>query len=243
VVNDTLNKNWPLNYNSKGKPFTRPDHATQGNPAIAPNRDIFQWGAVLLTSSNGLSKKDKLTVLVKRSAALKAAGGKFSSISTLIKKHQPHPNPKQKDIAMGKARTRKKVVTPQDSDNEENSVSEEPDNDIKTETKPIPIHKTKAKKKADTLLDSDNDEPEANERVNPPSIETLSDEELRIDAEEPNKDIVNTMFKKIQTLMITCEQQDTTVLRQAKMVTESIKFTKEQVKGASREKQAQIIQW
>ena len=27
VVNDTLNKNWPLDYNSKGKPFTRPDHA------------------------------------------------------------------------------------------------------------------------------------------------------------------------------------------------------------------------
>ena len=28
VMNDTLNKNWPLDYNSKEKPFTRPNHAT-----------------------------------------------------------------------------------------------------------------------------------------------------------------------------------------------------------------------
>ena len=72
--------------------------------------------------------------------------------------------------------------------------------------------------------------------MNPDSIKTLSDEELHINTEEPNKDIINAMFKKIQTLTITCEQADTAVLRQAKMVTESIKFTKEQVKGAFREK-------
>ncbi|MCJ1338354.1 hypothetical protein MMC09_003641 [Bachmanniomyces sp. S44760] len=187
VVNNTLNKNWLLDYNSEGKPFIRPNHAARGNPAIAPNGDIFQWGAVPLTSSNSLSKKDKLTVLVKGSVTPKAAGGKSSSISTPTKKHQPHPNPKQKDITMGKVRTRKKVVTPQGSNNKENSAGEEPDNEIKTETKPIPVHKTKAKKKPSTLLDSDNDEPKANEGVNPASIETLSDRELCVDAEEPNK--------------------------------------------------------
>ena len=87
VVNDTLNKNWPLDYNSEGKPFTRSNHTAWGNPAITPNRDIFQWEMVPLTDINSLSKKDKLTVLVKRSAALKVTGDKFLSISTLIKKH------------------------------------------------------------------------------------------------------------------------------------------------------------
>ena len=87
---------------------------------------------VLLTNSNSLSKKDKLTVLVKGSVAPKAADDKSLFISTLTKKHQPHFNPKQKDITMGKARTRKKVVTPQGSDNEKNSASEKLNNKIKT---------------------------------------------------------------------------------------------------------------
>ena len=98
---------------------------------------------------------------------------------------------------MKKARTRKKMVTSQSSDNKENSASEKLDNEIKTETKPIPIYKTKVKKKAGTSLNSDNDEPEADEGVNPVSIKMLSNEELRINAKELNKDIMNTMFKKI----------------------------------------------
>ena len=40
VVNDTLNKNWPLNYNLKGKPFTKPNHNMCDHTAIALNRHI-----------------------------------------------------------------------------------------------------------------------------------------------------------------------------------------------------------
>ena len=40
-----------------------------------------------LTDINRLNKKDKLTVLIKDSAALKVIDSKFSSINTLIKKH------------------------------------------------------------------------------------------------------------------------------------------------------------
>ena len=78
--------------------------------------------------------------------------------------------------------------------------------------------------------------------MNPSEIKTLSDRELRVNAEEPNTDIINAMFKKIQTLTIACERQDAAVLHQAKMVTEAIKFTKEQVKGAPKDKQAKIIE-
>ena len=42
---------------------------------------------MLLTNINKLSKKDKLTILVKGSAALKAANDKFLFTNTLIKKH------------------------------------------------------------------------------------------------------------------------------------------------------------
>ena len=88
VVNDTLNKNWPLDYNSEGKPFTRPNRAARGHPAIAPDRNIYQWGVVALTGSVRLGKKDKLTVLVKGSAAPKAAVSKSLSTSTPTKSHQ-----------------------------------------------------------------------------------------------------------------------------------------------------------
>ena len=59
---------------------------------------------------------------------------------------------------------------------------------------------------------SDNNNNKINEGVNPSEIKTLSDRELHINTEEPNNDIVNTMFKKIQTLTITYECQDTAVL-------------------------------
>ena len=139
---------------------------------------------------------------------------------------------------MVKTKSKKKEQTPQYSDNEEHSASGE-DN---VETTPKAV-KPKLKKKQQTPLRSDNKDDEINEGANPGEIETLSDGELRVDAEGPNNDIINAMFKKIQTLTITCERQDAAVLRQAKMVTEAIKFTKEQVKDAPRDKQAKIIEW
>ena len=41
VVNNTLNKNWPLDYNSEGKPFTKPNYNMCGNTTIALNRHIY----------------------------------------------------------------------------------------------------------------------------------------------------------------------------------------------------------
>ena len=107
VVNNTLNKNWPLDYNSEGKPFIRPDHAVWGHPTIAPDRNIYQWGVVALTSNAELGKKDKLTVLVKGSAAPKAAGGKSLSTSTLMKSHQSQMLSRQKPT-MVKTKFKKK---------------------------------------------------------------------------------------------------------------------------------------
>ena len=53
------------------------------------------------------------------------------------------------------------------------------------------------------LLRSNNKDNKVNEKVNLSEIKTLSDKELHINAKEPNNNIVNTMFKKIQTLTIT----------------------------------------
>ena len=88
-------------------------------------------------------------------------------------------------------------MTSQGSDNKDNSVSKELKNKINTKTKLIPVHKTKAKKKPVTSLSSDINEPKVNEEVNPISIKMLFNRELCVNAEEPNKDIMNTMFKKI----------------------------------------------
>ena len=99
---------------------------------------------------------------------------------------------------MRKTRSKKKILTLLDSDNKEHLFNYKLNNKINIKAKPVlTIYKIRAKQKEETSLHFNDEELRVNEKVNPDSIKTLSNEELHVNTEEPNKDIINIMFKKI----------------------------------------------
>ena len=44
ITNNTLNKNWPLDYNLEGWAFTRPNHTAYGNLGLSSNDSVYTYG-------------------------------------------------------------------------------------------------------------------------------------------------------------------------------------------------------
>ena len=196
IVNDTLNKNWPLDYNSEGWAFTRPNHTAHGNLGVAPDNGVYAYGTQVLTRKLSIVT-GYLTPLVKGSVTPSARGG------------NPKPSP---------------AGTP---------TKRTPGTRTHAMLRKLSMLKAKGKKKDATPLGSEQDmqEVQLNEGEGPVlgNISPLSDHH-ESDASPPTLDEHIHTTKKIQAVTTVAERQDRAILRQAKMFSRALWFTKDQLK-------------
>ena len=196
IVNNTLNKNWPLDYNSEGWAFTRPNHTAHGNLGVAPDNGVYAYGTQVLTRKLSIVTRF-LTPLVKESVTPSARGG--------------NPKPSPAGTPMKRTPSTRTHATL---------------------TKPS-MPKAKGKKKDATPLGSEQDmqEVQSNEDEGPilSNISPLSDHHS-LDASLPTLDKHVHTMEKIQAVTAVAEHQDRAILRQAKMFSGALKFTKDQLK-------------
>ena len=101
---------------------------------------------------------------------------------------------------------------------------------LATKTNQIAMPKGKARKKDQTPLGSDHEEPSTGEGQDIPAvIQPISDDDSPVDDEMGPGGNSEAMFEKIQALTAICERQDVSILRQAKMITNALTFTKDQL--------------
>ncbi|MCJ1335076.1 hypothetical protein MMC09_000342 [Bachmanniomyces sp. S44760] len=138
IVNDTLNKNWPLDYNSEGRAFTRPNHAAHGNLGLAPDNGVYAYGTQVLTRKLSIVT-GYLTPLVKGSVTPSARGGnpKPSPAGTPTKRTPgTRTHAMLRKLSMLKAKGKKKDATPLGSEQDMQEVQLNEDqlkvNNVKT---------------------------------------------------------------------------------------------------------------